>query len=138
MTKQQQVIMDVIMTAQGHLTADEIYRKAKERIPKIAVGTIYRNLGQMVENHTVRRFSVKGEPDHYDGNMAAHEHLICERCGQICDVEIEGLAEYIQKKTGEKLTALDLELKYICAECRNSISAGENADTINIKGEKQC
>ncbi len=35
MTKQKQVIMDVITASSEHLTADQIYMKAKERLPKI-------------------------------------------------------------------------------------------------------
>ena len=121
MTKQKQVIMDVITASSEHLTADQIYLKAKERLPKIAVGTVYRNLGQMVERNAIRKFSVKGEPDHYDKNMMEHEHLICEKCGQIRDIEIDGLMDYVQKKTGKDVTSLDIELKYICDQCKKAM-----------------
>lgn len=45
MTKQRILILNIIKTTDGHLTAEEIFNIAKARMPNIALGTVYRNLG---------------------------------------------------------------------------------------------
>ena len=47
MTKQREMILQIIRSSPGHLTADEIFAEAKKEMPKIALGTVYRNLGIM-------------------------------------------------------------------------------------------
>lgn len=47
MTQQRQVIYQIIKESKEHLTAEEIFLLAKQQIPKLALGTVYRNLGLM-------------------------------------------------------------------------------------------
>lgn len=117
MIKNQQVIYDVIQSTCQHMTAEEIYLKCKERESKLSLATVYRNLGSMVEDGVIRRISFVGEPDHYDRNMIRHEHVICEQCGDLMDVELGDLRSYLEEKLGSRLCSYDLSMRYICKTC---------------------
>ena len=49
MTRQRALIARILRDASKHLTAEEIYHLARQSMPSIAVGTVYRNLKLMTE-----------------------------------------------------------------------------------------
>ena len=123
MTEQRKLVLRVIRTADAHLTAEEIYRRAKEEMPSIAMGTVYRNLSLMVDAGEILRLSVPGKPDRFDKGQKKHDHLICDVCGGMKDVLIPGLADAIEYQTGEKILTYDLTIRYICDACREKRKA---------------
>lgn len=133
MTVQRRMIKDVIMGSKRHMTADEIYSLARERMPGIAIGTVYRNLGLMVEAGEIMRISTPGMPDMYDRNPEPHEHLRCDRCGQTVDVHVERLAEYIEQCSGMKISGYNLALRGLCEKC----ALEEQAKAARKNGEKE-
>lgn len=122
MTKHRKLILDIIMSSMGHMTAEEIFMKAKQLQPSIAVGTVYRNLGLMAEAGEIRRISVLNAPDRYDRTLFPHEHLICQKCGELSDISVSDLKNYIENQTGIEIIGYDLNLRYICDKCKFSES----------------
>lgn len=118
MTKQRKLILDIIMSSDGHMTAEEIFLKAKQLHPSIAVGTVYRNLSLMTEAGEIRRLTMHDSPDRYDRSTIPHEHLICRECGELSDITVSDLKNYLEKKTGMEILAYDLNLIYICNKCK--------------------
>lgn len=118
MTKHQQLILTIIQNSPEHLTAEKIYLLAKQQSPKISMGTVYRCLGLLVQEGRIRKVSVFGKTDYYDKNCEKHDHLLCVQCGKIRDVELQNLLSLLQRETGEKILSYDLNLHYICSECR--------------------
>lgn len=86
MTKQRRLIADIIHASCEHLSAEQIYHAAHAQMPSIAVGTVYRNLSIMVEEGEIRRIPVAGGSDRYDRSLHPHDHLLCIRCGAVCDI----------------------------------------------------
>ena len=118
LTRQRRVIHEIINARPVHLTAEEIYEKAQQRIPGIARGTVYRNLGLMVDAGEIRRIELAGGAACYDRTVAPHAHLICSRCAAVKDLMIEGLTEKLSEMTGETVTDCDLIVYYLCEKCR--------------------
>jgi Fe2+ or Zn2+ uptake regulation protein len=118
-TKQKKLIMDIIMTSMEHMTAEEIYVKARQIMPSISIGTVYRNLGQMTDDGEIRRIVMPNAPDIFDGFLHPHEHLICQKCRKISNVTISDFHEYLEKQTGVEILEFDLSMKYICDECKS-------------------
>ncbi len=118
MTRQRQIIFDIIREADFHPTAEQIYLEAKRRMPSIAMGTIYRNLGLMVDAEEIRRVVIANEPDRFDRTLKPHHHMICIRCGRVEDVALEGLRAYIEDHAGVDVESYDLSIRYICPACR--------------------
>jgi len=117
-TRQRKTILNIIKISNEHMTAEEIYMKAKKVMPSIAIGTVYRNLGLMTEAGEIRRIPIPDSPDRYDKSTKPHEHLVCQKCGEVHDVFIDGLMEYLSRQTGVEITGYDLSLRFICENCR--------------------
>lgn len=117
-TKQKTLVLEVVRETCDHRTAEEIYIAAKARMPQIAMGTVYRNLAQLVNDGIVRRLEVPNGPDRYDGCTDCHEHLCCDRCGRVLDIWCGDLTHAIENATGQKLSSYTLTLHGVCEDCR--------------------
>jgi Fur family peroxide stress response transcriptional regulator len=99
MTKQQTLICDILANVHDHLTAEEVFFRAREQMPNIAMGTVYRNLASLVESGEILSVSVGDGYEHFDGDKSFHLHLHCKECGAIIDSRVEqskirGLGEF--------------------------------------------
>jgi Fe2+ or Zn2+ uptake regulation protein len=118
MAKYRDLILEIIKASSGHMTAEEIYLKAKQLQPSIAVGTVYRNLGLMAEAGEIRRIVIPDSPDIFDILTHPHEHLICQKCRDISDISVSSMIGYLQKQTGLEILGYDLNIRYICENCK--------------------
>lgn len=117
MTKQRTAIEQVLTSTAEHLTAEQIYLRARQLLPSLAVGTVYRNLNQMVREQKLRRLTIPGAADHFDRSTQPHGHLLCARCGRVCDCEVEGLHDFLEQKTGGSVYTYELVLCGLCRDC---------------------
>lgn len=118
MTKQRKLIYNIIQSEARHRTAEEIYELARAEMPDIARGTVYRNLGLMIEAGEIRRLELGGGACCYDRTVRPHIHLICRSCGAVSDRMTEGLPETMSALSGESVTDCDVKLYYLCENCR--------------------
>lgn len=119
MTKQRQLIWNIIQQSCEHMTADEIYQLAKRQIPSIAIGTVYRNLKLMAQAGEILRLNMQDSPDRYDKTRICHEHLTCKYCGKLKDVQVHNLKEILEQQIVETLDSYHLNMYYVCPECYN-------------------
>lgn len=117
LTEQRRIIKEVIMQSPEHMTADTIYTKARQAMPNIAVGTVYRNLGLLVDSGEIRRIVVPDAPHRYDKNTHPHEHLLCAQCGEMVDIEAGDLISHLSSICGMKVLSYDLAVVGICSQC---------------------
>ena len=113
-TKQRNVIFDIVNNSYEHLTAYQIYDLARNIIPNISLGTVYRNLSYLVDDNKIRQIDVNGTL-RFDRNVN-HAHFICTKCGDIHDVfdSIFYDKEYID---GNLVIDYDIKIKGICKKC---------------------
>ncbi len=116
MTKQRQAVAGVLYDAGGHLSAEDVFRLAKERLPSISRATVYNNLHAMEEEKSIRRITVDGA-DLYDRAYAPHPHLICDRCGRVEDLPLPWLDDRLTEALGERPTSYEFKIGYICPSC---------------------
>lgn len=117
MTKQRKAILDTIRQSPRHMTAEEIYAQTRMKMATIAMATIYNNLNALVDEGKIRRIQFPGEPDRYDRNMMYHEHLVCEKCKEVVDVDIEEFLPKLERQLGVHITKCSLSLYYVCKQC---------------------
>lgn len=86
-----------------HPTAQEIYQFVKNTYPSISMGTVYRILGALVRDHTLLHIKVPDKADCYDWNNIQHYHLICKKCGKVCDMNIPYMSHLNQISSKEYL-----------------------------------
>ncbi len=126
MTEQRRLITEIVMTTEVHMTAEQIYELARERMPGIAMGTVYRNLGLMERDGEIMRIPLPDEPDRFDRNTHQHEHMLCKRCGNLEDVSLPSLLAVINRMTEMQIESYELALYGICNNCKTSAAAADN------------
>ncbi len=117
MTQQRRIVFDVIQKSHRHMTAEQIYAEAKQMLPSIAMGTVYRNLGLMAEAGEILRIEIPGQPDHFDKTVFPHHHCICPKCGEVWDVPVPDLTSQLEEILGKPVHSYDLTLRIVCDGC---------------------
>jgi len=85
-TRQLTAIYDVLRTSHDHPTADQLFQRVRDASPRISLGTVYRNLEKLREQGRLRVVRLGNGQAHYDAMIDAHDHFVCERCGQVLDL----------------------------------------------------
>lgn len=122
MTNQRALILAIIRQRQGHLDADEVYRQAREKQPRLSLSTVYRNLHTLKKLGFVEELHFNEEHHHYEIRPSTeHHHLACLGCGQIVEFRYP-LARLIKRNVTEakdfEVTDTELRITGYCAECR--------------------
>jgi Fur family ferric uptake transcriptional regulator len=119
-TPQRKVILEELQKTTSHPTAVEVYEIVRRRLPKISLGTVYRNLDLLTEMGTIQRLDPGGTEARFDGNPDCHYHVRCVRCGRVDDVHglPAGLpTDQLEEDAGYEILGLRLELVGICPRC---------------------
>lgn len=121
-TRQRQVILEELQSVTSHPTADEVYHMVRERLPKISLGTVYRNLDLLSQHGWIQRIEVSGSQMRFDGNASVHSHVRCLRCGAVADVHYAHALpplEQAQVATDYELVGQTLNFTGVCPTCRD-------------------
>ena len=103
-----------------HPSAEEIYEYIIKKYPEISKATIYRNLGVMEKENTVRRIISGTAPERYDINCSRHYHLKCKICGMVEDLDNIPYMEEIDKRAKSlEIAVTDHDIMFfgICSDC---------------------
>ena len=85
MTRQRRVILEELRKVNTHPSADEIYEIVRKRLPRISLGTVYRNLEILAESGDIQKLEPGCTLKRFDGNPMEHSHIRCVRCDRIAD-----------------------------------------------------
>ena len=89
MTRQRRIILQELCEHNSHPAADRIYALVRKKLPKISLGTVYRNLDILSRGGLIKRISLGDGQSHYDGRVDQHYHIRCVECGKISDVSAD-------------------------------------------------
>ena len=122
LTKQREVVLQVIRSAEKHLTANEIFDEAKRRLPTISFATVYNSLRYLKEaGHIAEiQFGFSGA-NRFDAKTERHDHAICNRCGKLIDFNLkisDELVKLAARLSKFKPESLELTLRGLCPECK--------------------
>ena len=124
MTHQREMILEVVRESHTHLTADEIYERARKKLPRISMGTVYRNLDILASCGFIKKLQPGYTQMRFDGNTRDHYHVVCMRCGKIGDAPIEpsdntiqNLENVLGKLTRYGIFGHNLEFLGLCPNC---------------------
>lgn len=122
MTKQRKLIMEALEGTASHPTADEIYDMVRIKMPRISLGTVYRNLDLLSKEGKILKIDTCGCQMRFDSDLGEHAHVRCVRCGKVEDLEAPpGLVRYGEKKlssAGYSFVASRVEFAGMCPRCR--------------------
>ncbi len=91
-TRQLSATYDVLVGSADHPTADQVLERVRRAIPRISLGTVYRNLEKLREQGRMRVIRLGDGVAHFDAMTDAHDHFVCERCGAVTDLATSGAA----------------------------------------------
>ena len=119
-SEQRNTVYSIVKETMTHPNAEWIYAETRKIIPNISLGTVYRNLNQLVENGQISMIKDK-TLIRYDGNTSDHDHFRCTECGVWYDVDILDTAtiDSFTKSTNFKISTINLELEGTCEFCLN-------------------
>lgn len=118
-TRQRMIILDTLRKVKTHPTADEIYDMVRTQLPRISLGTVYRNLDFLAASGDVLKLESAGSIKRFDGDMSPHQHVRCSQCGRVGDV-MQGLPVPVAsgiEAPGFTIKGARVEFDGICDDC---------------------
>lgn len=125
-TRQRAVILEELQKSKQHPTAEEVYARVRERLPRISLGTVYRNLDFLAERGLIRRLGNNGGSRRFDGDLTPHQHVLCLHCGKVGDIFADQAPLPIDGLSAcgfSKITGAEIVYEGICESCNQGIEA---------------
>jgi Fur family ferric uptake transcriptional regulator len=125
LTRQRQILLELIDRTGAHLDVDQLYRMAKERDPRINRVTVYRTLkmlkaGGLVDELDLMHYG--GDQHYYETRLKQeHAHVICLRCGRVEEFfgePLQRLRKQIEAHFGFQVLLARTEVGGYCAHCQ--------------------
>lgn len=120
LTKQREVVLQVIYNSGNHLTANEVFDEAKSLLPTISFATVYNSLRYLKDAGHIAEIQFGSGASRFDKMTSRHDHALCINCGKLVDMELELPAELV-KLAAEfskfKPESLELTLRGLCPDC---------------------
>jgi len=120
LTSQRQVILEELKKVTSHPTANEVFDMVRKRLPRIGLGTVYRNLDLLAEKGIIKKLEVGGEQKRFDGDTSQHYHVRCVKCNRVEDIFI-AKAKELEKSAASccnyKILEHHVQFSGICSRC---------------------
>ncbi len=121
-TNQRALLLELIRQGKGHLDADELYRRAREKQPRLSLSTVYRTLQLLKKLGLVEELHFDEEHHHYEIKPSTeHHHLVCVDCGRVVEFKYP-LARLVKRNVAEakdfEITGTEIRITGSCGDCR--------------------
>ncbi|MGD9079324.1 MAG: transcriptional repressor [Desulfobacterales bacterium] len=129
MTRQRKVILEELRKVNTHPSADEIYEIVRKRLPRISLGTVYRNLEILSESGEIQKLEPGCSLKRFDGDPSDHCHIRCVRCDRIADAPMVSDLEIDLDKvntTNFEIIGHRLEFLGVCPICSDKSNRDAN------------
>ena len=121
MTNQRSLILEELRGLKSHPTADELYLAVRRRLPRISLGTVYRNLQLLSKQGAIRTLPNPRGQRRFDGDTAEHYHVRCVKCGRVDDLPGRPVVHFERNREGKtnfRILGFKIELLGICLDCQ--------------------
>ncbi|HXF68597.1 MAG TPA: Fur family transcriptional regulator [Thermoflexus sp.] len=123
-TPQRLMVLEVLRTAERHMTAEEIHSTLQKRYPRVDLSTVYRALRLFVQLGILERHELGGGRHVYEWRMQRdHGHVLCERCGRLEHLEgevLEPLRLSLERARGYQVHQVKVTVMGLCSACRSA------------------
>ncbi len=114
MTRQRQEIYRILIEQRNHPTANEVFMRAKDRLPNISLATVYNCLEALVQHGIIRQVNFERESSRYCPNLHEHGHFHDAATGIIHDVDFKpgiSLADVLNLPPGAVIQDVEITLR---------------------------
>jgi len=117
-TPQRYAVMAFLRECHRHPTAAEIFEAVNRADPRSSRATTYNNLRDLVQAGLVREVAVEGRAARFDAKGVRHHHFICDRCGNVEDMEWYDVRRPAARALAKRvLRECELIFRGLCARC---------------------
>ncbi|MGB7208088.1 MAG: Fur family transcriptional regulator [Pyrinomonadaceae bacterium] len=122
-TAQRDLIMDIFLRIEDHLTSEDLYWLVQKDDPTVGHTTVYRTLKLLTEAGLAREVRFGDNKTYYEHhyNHDHHDHMICTGCGKVIEFFSQGI-ETMQDEMADKLgfrpTHHSLRIWGECSDCQ--------------------
>ena len=120
MTRQRKIILEKLREVDTHPSADEVYEMVRRRLPRISLGTVYRNLEFLSKSGMIQKLEPGCSLKRFDGNPHDHYHIRCIQCDRVIDAHFDidlKISNEDSKGGNFKIIGHKLEFIGLCAKC---------------------
>ena len=125
LTRQRQILLDLIDKTGQHLDAESLYQLAREKDAKLNRVTVYRTLKLLKEGGLVDELDLMhqaGEQHYYETRRKQeHAHVICLTCGKVEEFfgePLQRLRRQIEAHFGFQIVLARTEVGGYCPHCQ--------------------
>jgi len=121
LTRQREVVLRVIRDAHEHLTANEVFGRAKELLPSISFATVYNSLRFLKDAGHIAEISFGNGASRFDRVTERHDHALCTECGKLVDFDLPATAKLLPaaaRRSRFKPKSVHLTLLGLCPDCQ--------------------
>jgi Fur family ferric uptake transcriptional regulator len=126
-TDQQRELLEHVFARHSHFDAEQLIENLKAAGKAVSRATIYRTLSKLVDAGLLRRIELGSRTvfDH-DYGYPAHDHLVCEECGEMTEFQSENLDAVLREIAGQhnfRTNGHSLVIRGVCTECNTARAA---------------
>lgn len=125
LTTQRQIILEELGKVKSHPTANEVYDMVRKRLPRIGLGTVYRNLELMAESGVILKLEVGGTQKRFDATTEVHYHIRCLDCGKVDDIELpvqDNINAIAAQACDYAILGHHIEFSGKCSDCSQKVT----------------
>ena len=119
-SRQREAILNCLAKRYDHPTADMVFESVRQVLPKVSLGTVYRNLTLLCETGDIVKIATVKGFDRFDYDTKPHCHFICTECTKVSDIEAE-MNDLINQEKLKNIPGLidrtELLIYGLCDEC---------------------
>jgi Fur family transcriptional regulator, peroxide stress response regulator len=102
----------------SHPTAAEIFEALNRVDPRSSRATTYNNLRDLVKAGLVREVAIEGRAARFDAKGMRHHHFICDRCGNVEDLEWYAVPKPRSRLLGKRMVReCEVIFRGLCSKC---------------------
>lgn len=120
-SKQRNLVYEIVLKSMDHPTAEVIYQRARYELPNISLGTVYRNLNELVKLNKIRKINIQDGSDRFDITLEPHMHFYCQYCKNVVDLDENSFNDFIDKlETNNNIKIVSRQISFtgICSKCQ--------------------
>jgi Fe2+ or Zn2+ uptake regulation protein len=133
-TEQRRAIYAVLASSREHPSAEQIHRAVRQRLPRLSLATVYKNLEALRAIGAVSDVNSLHEFGRYEAALPGtgagqpHHHLVCIRCKRVLDLydsRFDSFRFGAAEAQGFEVRAVRIQVEGLCPACRTGSSPAE-------------
>jgi len=128
LTRQREVVLQVIRDSHGHMTANDVFTEAKALLPTISFATVYNSLRYLKDAGHIAEIQFGSGASRFDKMTHRHDHALCTMCGKLVDIEMDHPDDLVKRAaaiSNFKPETLEFTLRGQCQDCLNNDTSAD-------------